>query len=215
MPALLTERREFAKSVIDRAVRKTLKGLCGQKRRAFQTVLWNVQHRSELLRPSRYEGRIGVERPTKIVQGLFALACFQKAWLRPVDEWDPCGVKPNPLPLFSSLAHHLLANYPVPPILLQSWFNPAAARRDCGQYGFYHIGRGGSVRTAGFPVLLNRRMAFEFTQAPVDLTVPAALRWAQVKGLGGSDRLATVLAESAFVGHNVDDDFVGSVILFF
>ena len=215
MPALLTERREFAKSVIDRAVRKTLKGLCGKRRRAFQSVLWNVQHRSELLRPSRYEGRIGVERPAKIVQGLFNLAGYQKAWLRPVEEWDPTGVKLNPLPLFSSLAHHLLANYPVPPVLLQSWFNPTADARDCGQYGFYHVGRGGSVRTARFPVLLSRRMAHEFTQAPVNLTVPAALRWAQVKGLGGGDGLAAVVADSAFVGHNVDDDFVASVVQFF
>lgn len=58
---------------------------------------------------------------------------------------------------------------------------------------FTHIGTGGSVRDIDTPVRLTRRMAHVFLQAPRD-TVERNLRWAQVVGMGGDDRLARAIA---------------------
>ena len=131
MPAP-TARREFAKGVIDSAIRKALAATGGKARRAFADLLWNVQSRSELLRPARYVGRTEPDPVARLVLGLLALVEHRKDWLRPVVAWEPQGG--GPLPLFSSLAHHLLADYPVPPVLLSAWFRGTdwASRRHRG-----------------------------------------------------------------------------------
>ena len=204
--------REFAKDVIDRAIRKALDTLGRKPRRAFDHLLWNVQARSELLRPSRHAGRFDAGLLDRIVQGLLALIEHRRGWLRPIDEWQPDGR--TSISIFSSLAHHLLARYPVPPVLLSAWFGgiDRSARRR--QDWFRHVGRGGSLRTAGFPVELNRRMAHEFAHAPADFPIEFALRWAQVRGLGGTDALARAVAESRLGREQSDDGFWVSIFQF-
>ena len=66
--------REFAKGLIDRSVSKALGSVGGKSRRAFLGLLWNVQARSELLRPRRFEGRAEAVRLDELVGGLLALA---------------------------------------------------------------------------------------------------------------------------------------------
>ena len=83
-------------------------------------MLGDVRGRSDLLRPARYRGHVEVARLDAIVGGLLALTGHRKDWLRPSEAWSPEGS--SPIPLFSSLAHHLLADYPVPPVLLSAWF---------------------------------------------------------------------------------------------
>jgi hypothetical protein len=191
MPAP-TARREFAKGLIDLAIRKAIAATGRKPRRAFAHLLWNVQARSELLRPARSVGRIEADRAARLVLGLLALVEHRKDWLRPVESWAPQGS--GPLPLFSSLAHHLLADYPVPPVLLSAWFRGTdwPARRRQGW--FKHAGLGKSLRAAGFPIRLSKRMAHEFARTPAHFPIEFALRWAQVRGLGGPDELARAVA---------------------
>ncbi len=121
-----------------------------------------------------------------------ALHC--KDWRRRPEEWSPS--EDNPIPLFSSLAHHLLADYPVPPVLLSPWFRARSPETWRQQDWFIHLGRGGSLRTAGLPIPITRRIAHEFAQAPPQFRVEYAIRWAQVLGLGGTESLAHALARS-------------------
>ena len=85
MPAPVA-RREFAKVVIDSAIRKALATLGRKPRRAFVHLLGNVQARSELLRPSRYVGRSEAGCSEQIVGGLLALVEHRKHWLRPIED---------------------------------------------------------------------------------------------------------------------------------
>ena len=58
---------------------------------------------------------------------------------------------------------------------------------------FLHVGRGQNIRTADLPLPYTKRMAHRFMQAPADFTVEAALRWGQIHGLGGKERLARTI----------------------
>jgi hypothetical protein len=212
MPAQ-SARREFAKDLIDRAIRQALATLGRKSRKAFDRLLGSVRSRSELLRPSRYVGRTDAGCPDQVVGGLLALVEHRKHWLRPVEAWTPRGG--TAILTFSSLAHHLLAHYPVPPVLLSAWFRGTDDQARRRQGWFRHAGLGRSLRTAGFPLRLTRRMAHEFAHAPVDLAIESALRWAQVRGLGGSDRLARAVAATR-LGRAFDhDEFWTSVIHLF
>lgn len=213
MPAPIA-RRESAKRLIDQAIRRALADAEGVKtRRALARFLWTVQGRSDLLHPGRYAGRADAEALRRLVLGLLALVGFRREWRRPAEDWSPRGT--GPLSLFSSLAHHLMADYPVPPVLLSAWFGGTdwSARRR--QRWFGHVGQGGSLRTAGFPLRLSKRMAHEFAQSPPDLSIDFALRRAQVLAIGGSEGLARALASTRLGREFGHDAFWSSLIHLF
>jgi hypothetical protein len=202
---MLIARREFAKSLVDRAVRKVLRGVDRKTKNAFLALLWNVQVRSDLLRPGRLKGRVEADRLETLVGGLMALTSHRRDWLRPVGQWEPR--ESNASPLFSSLAHHLLAYHPVPPVMLSAWFRGLGWPGYRQQCWFKCVGRGASLVGVDFPLRLTRRMAFEFANAPVEFSIPFALRWAQVRGLGGSDGLARAFAAAGIPERCVADEF--------
>jgi hypothetical protein len=70
------------------------------------------------------------------------------------------------------------------------WFrgqtDEAAKQQEC----YRALACGQSPRKLDFPILLTKQMAHNFLQAPKDLLLEQALRWGQVRGLGGEARLA-------------------------
>src|SRR5438067_2361540 len=76
----------------------------------YERLLHPIRTRTRLLRPS------GNPSPPFgdhcfVNAGLHALALHHADWLRPVEAWEP--PRANPWPVFTSLAHHLFALYPV------------------------------------------------------------------------------------------------------
>lgn len=209
-----TARREFAKTAIDMAIRKALKTFDRKRRRTFADLIWKIQYRSDLLRPGHHAGCVNRDCLDRVVDGLRALIGHRRDWLRPVEDWEPRGS--TSVQIFSSLAHHLLANFPVPPVLLSAWFrgdNWGAWR--C-QGWFRRAGSGMSLREIGLPIPLTKRMAHEFAEAPDHFPIEYALRWAQVRGLGGSDPLAHVIASTRLRYEFMNNDFWVSLFhLFF
>jgi hypothetical protein len=202
--------REHAKALIDGAIRKAITRSFGKPNPGILQFLSEVRGRSVLLRPARFRGRIEDGWLDTILDGLLALYRHRREWLRPIHRWEPR--ESNPLPLFSSLAHHLLADYPVPPVLLSAWFLGDTWQGRQQQGWFKLAGMGKSLRRVGFPIRLTRRMAHEFAHAPAHYPVDFALRWAQVRGLGGSDNLARVVASTRLGRAFENDDFWTSVI---
>ncbi|MHB1557088.1 MAG: PcfJ domain-containing protein [Isosphaeraceae bacterium] len=208
-------RREYAKSLIDRCIRETLAGIDEGPRQGIIPFLAEVRGRSALLSPAGFRGRVEDGWIDRILQGLLALYAHRRDWHRPLRTWQP--TETNTLPIFSSLAHHLLAEYRVPPVLLSVWFDgdDHSARRR--QQWFKHAGLGRSLRAVGFPLRLSKPAAHEFAHAPAHFPVEFALRWAQVRSLGGSDRLARAIAATRLgSGGDFDNgDFWASVIQMF
>jgi hypothetical protein len=176
---------------------------------AYERLLRQVQTRTTLLHPSDQAG----DSRNLVNVGLLALALHHSDWLRPVENWFPN--KQHVWPLFTSLAHHLLAVYPVPAFMTSVWFDLPSGEVLPQHHWYKHLGLGRSIRTAPLPLRLTRAMAHWFTLAPPHYTVFAALRWAQVRGLGGSETLARAVVGTRLGKVMENEDFWESVLHFF
>jgi PcfJ-like protein len=178
--------RKFAKQQLDDAIHagRSLAARHHEALAAYERLLAHVRSRTTLLRAS--------DRPrdyrTALNRGLLAIALHHTVWLRPVETWLPTDQRA--WPQLTELANHLFARYAVPAFMTSVWFDLPPGEI-LAQHGWYkHLGLGRNIRTAGLPMRVTRAMAHRFMQAPHHYTAVAALRWAQVLGLGGSEALA-------------------------
>jgi hypothetical protein len=210
-----TRRKKAAKAVIDRVIHGALRLVAAHPERQsiFEHLLHLVRSRTALLRPPGTGRRYETMFPTQIVCGLLALASHREDWLRPADDWLPSGA--GPLPEFASLVQHLLAGYPVPLFMVSVWFWRADAEGRRRQDWYKHLGLGRNIRTADIPLPLTKRMAHEFTQAPDHYSVEKAMRWGQVRGLGGSKALAQTVVATRLGRSFEHEDFWRTVVHFF
>jgi hypothetical protein len=177
--------------------------------RAYEQLLRHVQSRTGLLHPSDQ----AADHRNLLNAGLLALALHHADWLRPVESWCPPGLPA--WPQFTSLAHHLFARYAVPPFMTSVWFDMPPGEV-LPQHGWYkHLGLGQSIRTAGVPLHFTKAMAHLFGQAPHHYPVTAALRWAQVRGLGGGEALARAVVGTRLGKLLENEDFWEGVLHFF
>lgn len=184
-----------------------------QTRFAFQNLLQHVRGCSDLVSGQRVIGQYGWQAGNTFVDGLLALARQSKRWLRLPTAWKP--QTHNVRRQFSSLARHLFAEWPVPVFMDSVWFLGNGRGAVQQQGWFLHIGKGQNIRKADLPLPYTKRMAHHFIQAPSDLTVEAALRWGQILGLGGSERLARAVIGTWLGASFRHDDFWLTVLRFF
>jgi hypothetical protein len=207
-------RKQSANAAVDWAVRLALAAIDDRHpstRVAFERLLRHAR-RSGLLRAAPSGGRSGTKGCGEIVGGLLALASHGRDWVREVEAWKPAGG--SSVSWFSSLTRHLLAAYPVPTFMSQVWLkgHDAEARRQQGW--FTHVGLGRNIRKADLPLAYTKMMAHHFLQAPDHFTVEEALRWGQVRGLGGSRELALAVAATRLGGSFESEDFWITVVHF-
>jgi hypothetical protein len=139
------------------------------------------------------------------VETLVNLSRFRRWHLRPVVEWQ--GTPASWRVVVSSLAHHLLCRYPVPPFLAASWYATEDAYAGKKREWFVAHARGASFRSLDLPVVMTRRMEDIFLKSPHHQTIEHAIRGAELLALGASDqvveavlatRLASDLRNAAF-----------------
>lgn len=125
-----------------------------------------------------------------IIPVILRLAAYRGRWVREPESWE--GDAP-----ITSLIHHLFALYPVSPLFEAQWFasGPVA---NLGRDSYCHLAQGGSAKALRQPVgtLSKRAMHLFLTDAPADLSISQAMRWAQAVALGASDGLARIFATS-------------------
>ena len=169
--------------------------------RAFRALLDAAARcRSPMLNEVRY------------VEAMARLATHWRAWRRHPCDWDHRAC--NGAAQFNRLVRHLLADYPVPAFFDAAWFNGDAGA-EAERRWFVHVGTGHNLRTArGLPVPLTRAMAHHAMLAPADLSVFHALRWGQVRGLGGGAGLARAVIASRLRVPVVDEPFWLTVLQF-
>jgi hypothetical protein len=182
-------------------------------RLAFHDLLQHVSPGTGLLSGHLVIGQYGWQAGNTFVDALLALARHSRGWIRPVADWKPQSH--NTRRQFASLARHLFAEWPLPAFMDSVWFLGTGRSAVQQQEWFLHIGRGQNIRTADLPLPYTKRMAHHFMQAPADLTVEAALRWGQIQGLGGSQRLARAVIGTWLGTSFGHDDFWVTVLQFF
>jgi hypothetical protein len=179
---------------------------------AFHELLQHVSVGSGLVSGQPVIGQYGWQVGNTFVDGLLALARHSRNWMRPVAEWKP--QTHNTRRQFASLARHLFAEWPVPAFMDSVWFLGNGRGAVQQQEWFLHVGSGQNIRTADLPLPYTKRMAHHFMQAPPDLTVAAALRWGQIHGLGGSERLVRAVVGTRFGTDFEHNDFWVTVLQF-
>jgi len=137
-------------------------------------------------------------------QPLVLLALRRPQWVRPLTTWRPGGRGRERQ--FRTLVDHLLVRYPVPTFA----YNAFSCRSDPnrGLDLFVHLAQGGSIRQAArsglLPATLTRAMCHRLWLAPADVTLPGAVRFAQVAGNGGESWIARELG-ATFLGRVFGD----------
>lgn len=161
-----------------------------------------------LLRPLAARTKL-FKRPEH-VRGLINLWRHRKEWLKRIETWT--APPRSATRQFTSLAEHLFARHPVPPFMNEAWFEG-----DPKHLAWYrHIGATGSVLGApDLPFALTKKEARFFMGAPADYGVGAALRWAQVRALGGDPRTADHLRGTRLEREFGHEEFWKSVLRFF
>lgn len=116
-------------------------------------------------------------------------------WRAQPETWRPATH--NAARAFRSLLDHLFVRFPVPVPLETVWFRPRENWVPC----YLAVAKGANLRDVpGLRFPLTRRMAHECLGAPSRLTFEQALRWGQVRGLGGSEGLFHALSATRIPG---------------
>jgi PcfJ-like protein len=215
--AMLTSRsiRETNKRFLDEAIHAAFR--LAQSHNgvtpALERLLFHVYRHNDLLRARRKCGNVGDKDTCPFIRALLALALHHSDWLRLVETWTPRGA--TTWPKFTSLARHLFAKYPIPAFMTSVWFGLPFGKKLIHHEWYKRLGRGASVQSLNIPLVLTKRMAHWFLQAPDHYSAMSALRWAQVRGMGGIAELAAAVAATRLSKINDRDDFWITALQFF
>src|SRR5579872_2804510 len=182
-------------------------------RAALQRLVVHCERVSRLLALGAAIAHLGDQPGNTYTRGLLELARRHRDWRQPPEQWRPDSHSARRQ--FGQFARHLMAAYDVPAFLDAAWLEGGDARAARHRDWYLHIGNGRNIRTADIPIRLTRRAAHLFLQAPRDMAIEAALRWAQVRALGGDERLARALLGTRLAELQEDEPFWQSVIFFF
>lgn len=145
------------------------------------------------------------------LEALALIAAAARDWLRPVESWKPRTH--NAFRQFASLLRHLFVKYDGMPGFFDAvWFAGRTPEAAAQRSWYLHVGRGENIRQCALPIHYTKKMAHHFMRAPASLTVEQALRWGQVHGLGGDERLAQTIFGTRLTDDFTHDEFWTSVI---
>jgi len=181
-----------------------------QVRESFRQLILHVEGRAALLTLHPGWPSLGIQIGNTLIDGLFELSRCSRHWRRSPDSWTPLSHSARRQ--FSALAAHLFNRFPVPAFMDSVWFLGPSEYADRKQTLYRALGAGQSPRQLDFPIRLTKAMVHPFLQAPHQLSVEHALRWAQVIGLGGDQPLARAILGSRLGSDFENDDFWATVI---
>jgi len=121
------------------------------------------------------------------VDALFHLARFVRSHVRSLPDWE--GSVASWRTVIRDLASHLVARHQVPAFLTSAWYadDDLAAETQRGWYVAH--GAGARFRSLDLPVNLTSLMEHHLLLSPEHLTIEAALRRAELLGLGAAATL--------------------------
>ena len=157
--------------------------------------------------------QIGPQAGNTGMDALLHFARFSTKWRREPEEWicDTDDARRQA----GSLARHLFALYSTPDALDAAWLSGFGAQAENYRQWFVHLSGGGKLENLDFPMPMTHKAAHFFLQAPANYSLPAALRFGQIRALGGSTFLAQAISETFLSELQPDESFWLSVMHFF
>jgi len=186
---------------LDQLLRTTADGL-GRQSKMFWRLIRCVRQWSTLLPATNDWGATSREQAARVISCCAELIDHQYGWHpdrrgRAPELWrPPAGSARAQL---ASLVQHLIDRYPVPDFLTDVWWSDG--QEAWPRLLYLHLARGYCVRSFAFPFefSITKPILRWFAQAPRGLSAFAALRWAQIRALGGEDQLARRILEIDFL----------------
>ena len=170
--------------------------------------------RAKLFDGSPVVAAYGSQPGNTYIEAMAQIAKHADNWLRPVEKWKPRTHSASRQ--FASLLRHLLVRYNDVPLFFDKvWFAYHSWPTTEHRKWYLHVGRGQNIRNCQLPIPFTKRMAHHFMRAPIDVTLTQAIRWGQVLGLGGDDRLAQAILATRLGIEFTNDDFWSTVIRWF
>lgn len=173
--------------------------------RDFLTEVWRVSKLPVQSERQNY-------RQLNYIDALMAVHRLRRRWIRPVDRWRPQSH--NRQKQFHSLVRHLLVSYEVPAFFESVWFRTDASAAKYQRW-YVDLGTGSNPRQGPVPIPLTRKAAHYFLQAPAHYGIEEAVRFGQIRSLGGSLALCNAINETRLGTEFANDEFWQSVIRFF
>lgn len=132
----------------------------------------------------------------KFPSALSIIVDYRKQWIRRPEDWV-CKTH-NGSRQFSSLVRHLFAKYPVPIFMDGLWFTDRTDFQNPAQI-FIDVAQGQNIRKVESFTFPNftKRMAHIMMQCDKSYTFEEAVRWAQIKSLGGDKQMFNTLRETS------------------
>jgi hypothetical protein len=177
---------------------------------SFEQNPWKRAAFRDLLLHMEAQGSYAVLRDEVYITVLANIATFGNKMVRGISAWEKKSIVAEIQ--ISELIKHCFAQYEVPEFLESVFYY----ENKIHMLWYVQLGRGESVLgLSGFPVRFTKKMAHEFKDAPVNFSVPQAIRWAQAKGYGASKDMAETLAWSDLPESFEREVFWVTVIQFF
>lgn len=171
----------------------------------FRRLLKVVEKETDFFEDERY--------CIKFLEGCREISRWGDYWVRQPEEWK--NRTHNVERQFLGLLNHLLAKYKVPSFMHKCFYVTNQVNRKHQEW-FMHLGNGQNMRTAhGLPMPLTKMMAHYYIQAPDELTVTEAFRFARIRSLGGSKGLVDAWLGSRMANDYENPEFWDSVVRFF
>lgn len=146
--------------------------------------------------------RSAIIKHDALIKAVYNLCQYKYSWKNDFFNWKPTSN--NAENQIKELAFYLVCKFPVPTFFYQVWFD--ASQRDYIPW-FIKLGQGFGVKTfLNLPIEMTKKMRFHFLFAPDKFTVFEAIRFAQVKGMGGDDNLAKAIVASRLGFNNFEND---------
>src|SRR5215831_18021751 len=120
------------------------------------------------------------------IAAVYNIVQFRAYWRNDIFQWRTASRQEEPQ--LKELINYLFCQYKIPEFLYKAFYE---AKNTQFIYWFIHLTRGGRVKEMqNIPIPFTQRMGHYFLQAPANMSVNEALRWSQVRGLGGNEKLA-------------------------
>jgi len=204
-------RKSHAKAKLDELIHRTGRSL-GRHRDPFWRLVNAIRASSTLLAPANTPSRHHWHTIEQIVDACSLIAAQSDRWPREPESWNSSAT--SHWQLFRSLLDHLFAIYRVPAFMTWAWLDDRGQGWERELH--LHLAQGLSARRFAPPFSwrMSKASARWFMQAPDDLRPFAAFRWAQVRSLGGDNRLARCLLQTVLMSPTTDEQFWEAVIQF-
>lgn len=203
--------RQHTRARIDRAVGRLFAELeyLPLTRLAFANLLLHVRANSPLLQPTG-DG----SQQLLALEALRNIARHHDDFVQWPSTWR--GGQGNVQMLVHDLASHLFGRYPVPRCFAQVWFGRDTADERRSRRWFIEHANGRRFRDIpDLPITLTRKMERILLHSPHHLSLLAAMRRAEILGLGGGLELVDTILASPLAHEREDNDFWRTAIRFF